>query len=191
MTKKEILRSIIASVILSVIITGGLSYFILPIIYPRMLETDEGIVLQSIYIESNTAASITYENTTYQKIPETEATITIRSNSKISVTFQAMFLLVLEASYSGGCVYNISLVVNGHGNKSYTITYYKDGTGTRIIQVNFHDTYITDSLPAGTYLVEVYWKSYADVNPDHFLALNYVVGQYLENPRSLCLLELG
>ena len=60
-----------------------------------------------------------------------------------------------------------------------------------MIQVDFHATYITGSLPAGTYLVEVYWKSYIDINPDHSLALNDAVGQYIENPRSLYLLEIG
>jgi len=93
-----------------------------------------------------------------------------------------MFFLVLGASYSGGCVYNISIVVNGYENQSYSIAYYKDGTGSRIIPINFYITYLTGSLSAGTYLVEVYWKSYIGINPDHALALNYVGGQFFENP---------
>ncbi|MHA1883583.1 MAG: hypothetical protein ACW96S_00905 [Promethearchaeota archaeon] len=189
MSGKRLVASIIASVALSVIITGGLTFLVLPIVYPNM-QQDEGIVLQSVYAEFDTEGIINYDNITYQKIPDTEVPITIQENSKISVTFHVMFFLVLGASYSGGCVYNISIVVNGYGNQSYSIVYYKDGTGTRIIPINFYVTYLTGSLSAGTYLVEVYWKSYININPDHALALNYVGGQFLENPRSLLLLEL-
>jgi hypothetical protein len=186
MADKRILGSILASVIISVAISGGFSLVML-----SMIQEDEGIVLQSVYTESNAAASISYENTTYQKIPDTEASITIQSNSKIAVTFNAMFMIVLGASYSGGCLYNISIVVNGYGNQSFSIVYLKDGTGTRIIPINFYVTFITDPLSAGTYLVEVYWKSYVNVNPDHALALNYVGGQYIDTTRSLWLLELA
>ncbi|MHA1986743.1 MAG: hypothetical protein ACW98D_08900 [Promethearchaeota archaeon] len=190
MSGKGIIGSIVASVTLSAIITGGLSFLILPIIYPNMKQ-DEGIVLQEVYVEFNTAANITYNNISYQKIPDTEASITIKENSKLSITFNAMFMLLLEASYSGACAYNISLVVNGYGNKTYTIAYIKDGTGLRLIPINFYATFITGTLSTGTYLVEVYWKSYNDVNPDHSLLLNDVYGEYLENPRSLILLELA
>jgi hypothetical protein len=133
---------------------------------------------------------IAYDNITFQKIPDTEASITIQENSKISVTFNAMFVLILESSYSGACAYNISLVVSGYGNQTYTILYSKEGTGARLIPINFYVTFITDPLSAGTYLVEVYWKSYTNINPDHSLVLNNVVGLYFGNPRSLMILEL-
>jgi hypothetical protein len=194
MSKKSLVGSIIVSVALSAIITGGLSFFILPIIYPNMIQAptfeDEGIVLQSMYTEFNTEGIVTYNNITFQKIPDTEVSITIQENSKISVTFNAMFILFLESSYSGACAYNISLVVNGYGNQTYTILYDKEGTGARLIPINFYVTFITDPLSAGTYLVEVYWKSYTNANPDHSLVLNKVVGLYFENPRSLMILEL-
>jgi len=189
MSGRKLVGGILVSVTISVIIMSGLSFFVLPIVYPNM-QQDEGIVLQSVYAEFHTEGIINYDNTTYQKVPDTEVSITIQENSKISATFYAMFFLVLGGPFTGSCVYNISLVVNGYGNQSYTIAYYKDGTGTRIIPINFYVTYITGSLSAGTYLVEVYWKSYLNINPDHALALNYVGGQYLENPRSLLLLEL-
>ncbi|MFX1457021.1 MAG: hypothetical protein ACFFDB_16725 [Promethearchaeota archaeon] len=189
MSGKGLVGGIIASVALSVIIISGLSFFVLPLVYPNM-QQDEGIVLQSVYAEFDTEGIIYYDNITYQKIPDTEASITIQENSKISITFNAIFYLVLGAPYSGGCSYNISILVNGYGNQSYSIAYYKDGTGTRIIPINFCVTYLTGSLSAGTYLVEVYWKSYVDINPDHALALNNVGGQILENPRSLLILEL-
>ncbi|MFW9894446.1 MAG: hypothetical protein ACFFD7_01420 [Candidatus Thorarchaeota archaeon] len=190
MSRKEIVGGIIASVTLSVIIMGGISFFVLPMAYPNM-QQDEGIVLQSVYAEFDAEGIINYDNITYQKISDIEASITIQETSKILVTFNAMFFLVLGASYSGGCTYNISIVVNSYGNQSYSIAYYKDGTETRIIPINFYVTYLTGSLSAGTYLVEVYWKSYIDINPDHALTLNNVAGQYLENPTSLLLLELA
>jgi hypothetical protein len=201
MAGKRIVGSIIASVVLSVGITGGLSFFVLPIIYPNMIQTPtcecdppiyecEGIVLQSVYAEFNTEGMIAYDNTTFQKIPDTEASITIQENSTISVTFNAMFYLILESSYSGGCVYNITLVVNGYGNQTYSIAYLKEGTGARVIPINFYATFLTDPLSAGTYLVEVYWKSYIGINPYHSLVLNNIIDLYLENPRSLWLLEL-
>ncbi|MHA2086931.1 MAG: hypothetical protein ACW972_01555 [Promethearchaeota archaeon] len=195
MAKKGLVGGIIASILLSVMITGGLSFFVLPIIYPNMIQTpsfeDEGIVLQSVYAEFNTSAIIAYDNITFQKIPDTEASITIQENSTISVTFNAIFMLILNSSYSGSCVYNISLVVNGYGNQTYTIAYLKDGIGQRVIPINLYVTFITSPLSAGPYLVEVYLKSYIGINNDHSLALNKVMGQYFENPRSLLLLELA
>ncbi|MHA2289119.1 MAG: hypothetical protein ACXABG_10065 [Promethearchaeota archaeon] len=191
MAGKRVIGSIIASVILSVVITGGVSYLILPIVFPNMTKEEEGIVLQSIYSETSTPALLADNNLTYQKIPDTEASITIQENSKISVTFNAMFMLMLDSSFQMSCVFNISIVIPGYGNQSYTIVYFRGGTSvSAFVPVNFYGTFVTDPLPANTYQVEVYWKSFVDPSGDNYLWLNSFLNLYIENPRSLTLLEL-
>lgn len=99
-------------------------------------------------------------------------------------------MLVLDSPFFLSCAYNISLVVNGFGNQTYTIIYYQNGpTKGKFLPINFYVTFITDPLSAGIYLIEVYWKSYVDAIGDNFLELNNIQSIFIQNPRSLTLLE--
>ena len=196
MAEKGKAGAIITSVVLSIIITGGASYLLLPFVYPNMkgsfITEDNGIVVQSIYTEINTPCNITDGNLTYSKIPDTEASMTIRNNSRISVTFDVIFNMALDPSFSFAAIYNISIVVSGWGNKTYSILYYLDGAGgvARMVPIHFHATFITDPLPAGSYQVEVYWKSYVDQSGDNYLWLGRFYSESVTNPRSILLHEL-
>ncbi len=69
MSGKGVLGSIIGSVILSVIITSALIYFMAPVFLPGSLERN--IVLQYQYEEWNSPAYIFDNELTYKKMDDT------------------------------------------------------------------------------------------------------------------------
>jgi hypothetical protein len=157
----------------------------------KQVREDDGIILQSIYTEFDTPGNISDADLVFQKIPDTEASITVKENSRISVTFNAIFMIFIDSSLTLTTAYNLSIVVQGYGNKSFTILYYqRSTTASKLLLYNFHDTFITDPLTAGTYKVELFWKSVVDPAGDNYLVLNDFLGMYIVNPRFLLLSEL-
>lgn len=91
--------------------------------------------------------------------------ITIKQNSKISVTFFAMALLSLQPTFDVKNSYKISLVIMGVSNRTFVVGYYDDSGATgsvRQLTFDLYSNYISQSLPAGTYTCAVYWKSTFD-----------------------------
>jgi hypothetical protein len=162
MSGKGVIGSIIASIILSVSITGALGYFILPVVFPTVSE-DKGILVQSIYHET-TAQAVIYDNTlAYEKIPETELNITIRSNSRILATFSGVATLSIGVTLSGSVNFFVALVVEGVGNLTRRIHFFDNtGGGYGAIREYTQDLdlfYQTEGLPKGNYVISVWWKS--------------------------------
>ncbi len=72
------------------------------------------------------------------------------------------------------------------------ITYYQNGAiNGNLFPINFYVNFITDPLSIETFLVELCCKSYVDAIGDNFLELNNIQSIYIQNPRSLTLLELN
>ena len=92
---------------------------------------------------------------------DTELNITTTGNSKLSVAFDAMFLLHLDSVFSGGTRYNITLVISGVKNRTTRISYFETpGSGHTIEETySTHLSFETGILSAGTYTISVYWKS--------------------------------
>ncbi len=182
MSGKGVVGAIIASVILSVGITGALAYFLLPVVFPNITEEpptyeDQGIVLQSIYYETDSAAVIIDTDTTYEKVPDTEVNITIEQNSRIQATFSGDFRLAVDGSFKGGCNFFIVLKIEGIGNRTMRIHFY-DNTGpypttTRVFSHNLNIGYQTEGLSAGTYTISVHWMSEYDATGYAQLNLAY------------------
>ncbi len=87
-------KSVVGSIIASVIIMSALTYFALPFLFPVLraenlayqedLVSEEGILLQSKYGEWNSEAVLYDSNiSSYEKIPDTELQITIQVNSSL------------------------------------------------------------------------------------------------------------
>ena len=175
MSGKSVFGSIIGSTIISVLIIGVLLYFIGPILLPGLTEQDadlqnkydelaeRDLVLQYKYDEWNTAAYIwDHDDSSYMKMEDTEINITIEQDSRIYATFSAMALLSLDDSFAGRSSYNISLVVEDVVNRTIMVIYFDGAPATsyyRETSVNLYINLITESLPAGTYTVAIYWKS--------------------------------
>lgn len=174
MSGKGIVGSIIGSIVGSVAIMTLLTIFVIPMFLPGM----QSIVLQSIYVETSSSASIPDTQVTYQKIPDTEINITIKQNSKILATFSAEGSMTIDGTLNGAVNFYVALVIEGISNRTQRIHFY-DGTGygaTREFAVNLGTTYQTIDLPAGTYTVTVYWKSDADATGSNSLNLSTFAG---------------
>lgn len=160
MSGKGVLGSIIGSVILSVIITSALIYFMAPVFFPGSLERN--IVLQYQYDEWNSPAYIFDNELAYKKMNDTEIAITTNQESRLFVEFSAIALLALDSVFTIRSSYNVSLVVTGVTNRTIMVLYYDGGPSSgyfRELTYNLHINLLTQPLPPGTYTIEVFWKS--------------------------------
>jgi len=163
MSGKGVLVSIIGGVICSVIIMSGLVYFMAPTLFP--VPPDRDIVLQYKYGEWNTPSYIFDNELTDQKMNDTELSITIDLDSRLYVEFSVIAILSLGPTFTVRSSYNVSLVVTGVTNRTVMVLYFDDepaGGYYRELTYNLHVNLVTQPLPAGTYTIEVFWKSTFD-----------------------------
>lgn len=154
-------KSVIGGMIGSILITLGLVWGLAFVGFLPGVDTKNS-VLQTKYGEWNSPAYILDNQLTYVKMPDTELTLTINTNSKLLVTFSAMAIMTLDAAFTGRIGYNISLVVENVGNRTIQANYYDGAPATsyiRQISLNLFINYMTRNLAAGTYTVDLYWNS--------------------------------
>ncbi|MFX0175288.1 MAG: hypothetical protein ACFE85_03545 [Candidatus Hodarchaeota archaeon] len=174
MSSKAIVGSIIGSIVGSVAVMTLLTMFVMPMFLPGM----QSIVLQSIYVETSSQASIPDDLVIYQPVPDMEINITIKQNSRILATFSAEGSMTIDGSLVGSVNYYIAIVIEGIGNHTQRVHFYDgDGdTGIREFAVNLFDIYQTNILPAGTYSVTIYWKCGAPATGSNTLNLSTPAG---------------
>jgi len=172
MSRKGIVGSIIASVILSVVITSALMYVMAPVFFPSPLRRD--VVLQYQYGEWNSPAYIFDNELAYKKMEETEIIITINQDSRLFVEFSAIALIAMDSTFTVRSSYEVSLVITGVTNRTFTVLYYDDepaGGYYRELTYNLHINLMTQPLPTGTYIIEVFWKSTFDATGTNSLSV--------------------
>lgn len=184
----------LASVLVSLVIMAPLAYFILPMLYPNMkgIETDEdeGIVIQSIYEEFETVAYIEDYTLKYELIDATEVTITTQGESFLAILFTMQAIMTISSLMVGSLLFDISLAVEGVGNRTLKAVY-TDVTNPgsiRQIPVDVTINFVTNSLIAGNYTVGVYWRSETNQGGASSL-VGYNVADYMF-PRSLWVQEM-
>lgn len=154
-------KSIIGSMLGSIVITLGIVWGLAFIGFIPGVDT-KNTVIQTKYGEWNSPAYIFDNQLSYVKMEDTELTITASANSRLLVSFSAMSIMTLDSAFTFRAGYNISLVVENMGNRTIQADYYDGGAAygsVRQISMNLYINYLTPNLPAGTYKVEVYWKS--------------------------------
>ena len=202
MSAKSVLLSILGGVICSVLIMAGLLYFIGPVFLPRLTEQhtdlleritdleEKDLLLQYKYQQFFTDAWITDYNVAYQKMNDTELSITIQENSRLYVSFSSMSYLWLSYFFTGYVAYNISLVVEGVGNRTFSIVHYDSrstGGFYQSLTYNLYIEYLTGPLSAGIYNIVMYWRSLYDSVEYTYLSVS---DPGYENTRSLWVMEL-
>ena len=143
-----------------------------PVFFPVSPEDD--IVLQYQYDEWNTPAYIYDDDLSYQKMNDTEITITINLDSRLYVEFSAIALLALSDTFIVRSSYDVSLVVTGVTNRTIMVLYYYGGPSIgqyRELTYNLHINLLTQPLPNGTYTIEVFWKSTFDTTGTNSLSV--------------------
>ena len=170
--KNNTIGTILGSVFITLLLVGVGGYFGLPALFPNLNAdlgeytktedlTDDGILLQTKYLEVKTQISIVDTDLVEEKMPDTELNITTTGNSKLRVAFDALFLIHLSSSFSGGTRYNITLALSGVRNQTTRVSYFSSpGLGTTIEEsYSPHIDFETGILPAGTYSISLYWNS--------------------------------
>ncbi len=165
------------SVFISLLGMGLISMFALPLLYPslqtNLQDDDIGIVLQSKYIgRSSQAQIIDSATSSWIDVPDTKMNITIETNSRIYALFNSMYVLGVSNSLDSDRVaFNISLQIEGVGQRISRISYFEMGTYSdmREFSSTFTLNYMTEELTAGTYEVSLSWISLIDHPGNNYL----------------------
>jgi hypothetical protein len=195
-------KIIVASIFLSVILTSLIGIISLPILFPIVTEPeipeDKDIILQSKDIQLSTQAFIYDDDTDFIKMADTEMNITVQSNSKIAVQFSAVALLSLYPDFNTKTTYEVSLVVDGVGNRTVKFVYFDNefplSSGNyRELSYNLYLNYITEPLTNGTYNAAMYWRSTWDATPDteSVFSVNHNGTNKYNYTRTLWVMEIG
>ena len=173
--KLNTVGTIFASVFITLIISGTGMYFGLPLLYPDLsdMATEDDlddlrdemlnneVVVQSKYKEINSSAIIWDYDLTQSVMPDTEMNIATQGNTKLSVSFDAQFALLLIDTFDGIALYEIILQIEGIKQERVEIFEYHgepingQSENSIYLQVSFE----TGILPAGTYDISVIWYS--------------------------------
>ncbi|QEE16263.1 hypothetical protein DSAG12_02093 [Promethearchaeum syntrophicum] len=163
-TKMNTVGTILASVFITLLISGAGIYFGLPLLFPNIVngETTNGeVVIQSKYQEFNSSDQIRDDDLIPSKMLDTEMNITTQGNTKLSVSFDVQLTLLLSDNFNGGAFYHITLQIEGVKNETVELSEYYNGPigelvqYTKYIEISFE----TGNLPASTYNISVLWNS--------------------------------
>ncbi len=146
----------------AVVVSLVLAYFLLPILQPTT--EPAGLIRQTKMVESHTDA-YNLGDYTFKPIPDMTLELTIADQSSLQTMLSSGISLLLhedgmETQFSGTIFYDISLIVQGVGNRTIDIGYYssvKINATISLVQT-FYLEYRTGSLAAGTYNVTAYWR---------------------------------
>ncbi|UYP47004.1 hypothetical protein NEF87_003289 [Candidatus Lokiarchaeum ossiferum] len=177
------LKAVSLSVFLTLLIVGAGGYFGLPYIFPNLTadlskyddnieNTDEGILLQSIMVESWDFAYIEDSSTTnYELVADMNLSISITAGSKIRAQFSTPYVLEIYDNMQGLLSFWLNLTVVGVKKKMAEIYHYSDiatGIYTRLSSFAYLEVF-TDPLPQGTYEIRLEWISESDRAGDNIL----------------------
>jgi hypothetical protein len=159
-------KSVIGSIIGSILITLGIIWGLGFIGFFPGVDTKNNLI-QTQYGEWNSPAYIYDNQLSYVKMTDTELNVTTSGNSRLLATFSAMSIMTLGPDFRYRVGYNISLIVHGIGNRTIQADFF-DGSPatsyTRQISIGLFINFMTPNLPAGTYNINVYWKSGFNAN---------------------------
>ena len=165
--KSNTVGIIFASVFITLIISGAGIYFGLPLLYPNIVNNEtlnNEVVVQSKYQEINSTDLLWDYNLTPKLMKDTEMNITTQGNTKLSVSFDAQFELLLVDTFEYTAYYNITLQIEGVKQETIRISEYRGEPIVgeehlfKYLQISFE----TGILPAGTYDISVIWYSKAN-----------------------------
>ena len=193
--------AVVLSVIISVLLTSGISYFMIPYLAPAPPESEEsdeipaGLILQSNTLETIDYVQLNDSDLAWTVMPTMETTITTDGNSTLEVIFYAlMFMYIQPDLVAGGSVlFSMALEIEGVTNQSVLILHQRGENNADYIFAEFYPCSIllrveTPTLAAGTYSINVLWKSMGDVAGNNRLT----TGAFLiENPYTLNAKEIS
>ena len=170
----NLFTTLITSLIISVIVSAGLLYVAIPIVYPSNIASSSLNYLQMERIEEQTETRITDNDLIFTKLLDTEVIFTIKDQSSILAQFVGDFESTVY--FIGYWNFEIALVIKNVGNQTSFIKH--TGTSDSVNQYDSHNiviNYLTQSLSAGNYTVGVYWRSiYTHASQNAYLKTYYL-----------------
>ena len=179
-TNSNAVGTILASVFITMILSGTGMYFGLPLVYPDLTDMateddlddyvlknetlNKEVVIQTKYKESNSTIAIFDDDVDPSVMPGMEMNITTQGNTKLSVSFDAQIELTLCDNFEMESMYNITLQIEGVKQETVRILEYHenpiDGEMRKSLYVQI--SFETGILPASTYNISVLWSSQYD-----------------------------
>ncbi len=161
-TKGNSKGSYCATFIGAVLVSLVLAYFLLPLLLPTT--PSKGLIRQIQIAESHTSTSIEGPYA-FAPIPGMTLEITTVDESSLKAMLSSGIMLLLtedgsQIHFSGTIIYEISLIVQGVGNRTVDVGYSSSSkiNSTVTITQTFYLDYLTGPLSAGTYNVTAYWR---------------------------------
>ncbi len=142
----------------AVLVSFALAYFLLPILQPTT-----GTIRQTKFVESRSLAYLLDSETTLKPIPEITTTMTVNDKSSLTAVLSSGITMTVDSAFSGIAFFEISIVIQGVGNRTAGIEYASTSVLNSTIKFaeTFYIEYRTGPLAAGTYNVTAYWLSLA------------------------------
>jgi hypothetical protein len=154
-----------ATFIGAVLVSLVLAYFLLPLLLPTT--PSKGLIRQTQIVESHADATIEAP-IAFAPIPGMTLEISTIDESYLQATLSSGIILLLTddgsgpppIQFSGTIIYEISLIVQGVGNRTVDVGYSSTSkiNSTVTITQTFYLDYLTGPLSAGTYNVTAYWR---------------------------------
>ncbi|GAB4315370.1 MAG: hypothetical protein Kow0069_17210 [Promethearchaeota archaeon] len=162
-------KAVVISVVLSALVTVGVSYALFPWLATNRFPEDhpaydDGILLQSVFVRLDSQAYIFDDETDWSLMNQTTRAIVVQEGSRIRASFSANLLMTMGPSFTTKLEFQVALLVAGAGNATELFAFF-DNTVTlgpsdyKQIVFDCNLVHQTGALAAGTYNVSVMWKS--------------------------------
>ncbi|MHA1954355.1 MAG: hypothetical protein ACW96U_10455 [Candidatus Heimdallarchaeaceae archaeon] len=159
----------IGSVLVSILILAPATYFLMPILYPGMINDVSndvtGILLQSEYYVFDSESKIYDNELSFKLMNGTTCLIQTQGNSSLTILFSTVAVMSLNSAWTEKSEYIIDLVIEGVESKAVLHAFHDDGPVHGAYRVITYDITInldTGILTAGTYNISVFWRSTVD-----------------------------
>jgi hypothetical protein len=181
--------AIVASVLIAMVATTGLIYFLSPYLFPQ-----KGVVqTQTLSLTSN-AYIFDSSTTAYTVVNQTQMSIVTRGGSFLDIRFTVQAVISLDTTFTGAADWWVSVVVNTTssqvGNRTALPHFFDDHVALgnfREIPTALSIEYQTPVLAKGTYTISVQWVSRTDSPGSNYLLF---ANNNLHTPRVLLAQEI-
>jgi hypothetical protein len=192
---KSTAGTIIASVLITLAITGAGAFFGLPYLYPniRNIPTrNAGDVIQVQKAEFQNYCFCNDDEVTQKEMNGTRMTIDTTGDSYIMVGFSTLFMLGVGSGFiaTDYISFNITMVILGVGNYS-TFLEFGHVEPDQWFTIPFSWKVNTPTISEGTYEITMYWHSRHDASGANYLSANHNSPTFKYNIRSLVVQEIA
>lgn len=148
--------------LLSIVIGAGLGFGLTWLVQPS------GTVLQTKYLSTQSIGWKNDNDLTNTVVPNTQLNITTSGSSYLAIRFDGSLGYHLDSTFTTTTRFNITLEVNDTVVGMYKASWWRSAASIgEEGSVGVSMTWVSDTLPAATYIVSVKWASTYDAPGDN------------------------